>query len=685
MIQFDIRKIKLLHYLLENRGYIAPQKLQEVLGISKRTLQYEIEKTNFELEQVGFSGIQMVRRQGYYVPEDEKNEILRLIENYDTNNVDFTMAERKVRILLFLLATDARVVEETLSKANGVSRNTTLQDLKQIKAELSEAGLKLLYSRKNGNEIVGDEAQIRQFFLRHCLNSPAFESETELKNLLRAKAPRYDTDFLQLENEAIRALVTLEKLFGMRYTDEVVARLSLIVSFFSFRMQQGHTLEGKLVGQTKWAQEIYRRMPRLVAWNEAELAFLERLLLGANRLSGESEVARHLKVAVKKMIAEFERLACVNFEDHERLKRDLLLHLEPAYYRVLFGIEWINPLRSDIKSQYAEVYEITRKVMVPFGEMLAKPIPEDEVAYVAILFGGFLSRKKSVLVERKKLLIICSKGVGTSRMIERQLKQLFTDRQIEILEPISLREFEKKAYQPDFIVATLPVLTDIPSFIVSPILTEPQKEQLLKEIMPHVAQRDSDARMLASVLDVIDQYAKVENREALAQNLKTILFQNALDDVSEVSPGLSDLLPAKRIQFKESAPSWQEAIRLAAKPLLEEGYISQSYENAMITGIETLGPYVVISPGVALPHAAPADGAFRVGMSLLLLDEPVAFSKKPKDQVKLLIVLSSIDSYTHINALSELTELIMQHDFLTFMEQHTSAEQVAQFIREKTS
>ncbi|MBC8831216.1 PTS fructose transporter subunit IIA, partial [Escherichia coli] len=75
----------------------------------------------------------------------------------------------------------------------------------------------------------------------------------------------------------------------------------------------------------------------------------------------------------------------------------------------------------------------------------------------------------------------------------------FLGERVELLEPISLREFEKGLYAPDFIVSTLPIMEQkAPVFIVSPILTEAQKQQLMKVIAPNILQKDSDARMLSS-------------------------------------------------------------------------------------------------------------------------------------------------------------------------------------------
>ncbi|MDT0015173.1 BglG family transcription antiterminator [Listeria cossartiae] len=685
MVQFDARNMTLLESLVVANVYLAPEKLQEELGISKRTLQYDVEKINKELDNIGLDGIQSVRGQGYYLLEEEKPTMKEILENREASHKVFSASERRIRILFFLLVTDARVIIDTINECNEVSRNTSLQDIKQLKLALKQFNLELIYDRKNGNMVLGDERSIRQFFIHYCMNNEEIATADQLLDLMKINPMIKNQELFPYLDKIFEILAVTEKKIGIRYTDEVIERIGIMIFFFKERMKRDCYLneqEEHEVESFDIAQEIYEQLQQTEDFsiNHAEITYLGKLLLGASRLNDDAAATGKLDIIVEKIIAEFERLACVNFEDHRNLKKDLLLHLQPAYYRLKFQIEWINPLRTDIKQSYSDVYEITKKSLEPLEDLLGETIPEDEIAYVTILFGGYLSRKNNTLVERKKLLIVCSKGVGTSRMIERQLSQLLGER-VEILEPISIREFEKGLYAPDFIVSTLPIMEPkAPVFIVSPILTEAQKQQLMKAIAPHILQKDSDARMLSSVLDVVDQYAKVEDREKLAAKLKSVLFQVQSDSQLEKSPSLDELLPQERIIFKESVTDWQEAIRVASKPLQHEGYISKNYQHAMIENIEKLGPYIVIAPGIALPHASVDDGAYRVGMSLLRLDQPVSFSSKAKDQVKLIIVLASIDSYTHINALSQLTNSIMKHHLLEQIEQAESAAEIAAML-----
>ncbi|MBC2102925.1 BglG family transcription antiterminator [Listeria marthii] len=685
MVQFDARNMALLESLVVANVYLAPEKLQEELGISKRTLQYDVEKINKELDNIGLDGIQSVRGQGYYLLEEEKSTMKEILENREASHKVFSASERRIRILFFLLVTDARVIIDTINECNEVSRNTSLQDIKQLKLALKQFNLELIYDRKNGNMVLGDERSIRQFFIHYCMNNEEIATADQLLDLMKINPMIKNQELFPNLDTIFEILAVTEKKIGIRYTDEVIERIGIMIFFFKERMKRDCYLNEKEEHEVESfdiAQEIYEQLQQTEDFsiNHAEITYLGKLLLGASRLNDDAAATGKLDIIVEKIIAEFERLACVNFEDHRNLKKDLLLHLQPAYYRLKFQIEWINPLRTDIKQSYSDVYEITKKSLEPLEELLGETIPEDEIAYVTILFGGYLSRKNNTLVERKKLLIVCSKGVGTSRMIERQLSQLLGER-VEILEPISIREFEKGLYAPDFIVSTLPIMEPkAPVFIVSPILTEAQKQQLMKAIAPHILQKDSDARMLSSVLDVVDQYAKVEDREKLAAKLKSVLFQVQSDSQLEKSPTLEELLPKERIIFQESVADWREAIQVASKSLQQEGYISRNYQQAMIENIEKLGPYIVIAPGIALPHASVDDGAYRVGMSLLRLDKPVSFSSKAKDQVRLIIVLASIDSYTHINALSQLTNLIMKHHLLEQIEQAESAAEIAAML-----
>ncbi len=71
------------------------------------------------------------------------------------------------------------------------------------------------------------------------------------------------------------------------------------------------------------------------------------------------------------------------------------------------------------------------------------------------------------------------------------------------------------------------------------------------------------------------------------------------------------------------------------------------------------GPYMVAWPGVALLHARPEDGVRRLCMSLVVLRQPVNFGHPENDPVFMAIALGAVDNRSHLRALLELHEMLL--------------------------
>ncbi|MEY7268778.1 PTS sugar transporter subunit IIA [Citrobacter koseri] len=107
-------------------------------------------------------------------------------------------------------------------------------------------------------------------------------------------------------------------------------------------------------------------------------------------------------------------------------------------------------------------------------------------------------------------------------------------------------------------------------------------------------------------------------------------------------------------QFHERCDTWQEAIKLACLPLEEQGVITTEYAQAIIRETEQHGPWYILSPEFALPHARPEEGvaSTRTHLSLLSLKDAVHFQDHPN--VRLVIVLAAADSTQHIERIQQL-------------------------------
>ena len=141
---------------------------------------------------------------------------------------------------------------------------------------------------------------------------------------------------------------------------------------------------------------------------------------------------------------------------------------------------------------------------------------------------------------------------------------------------------------------------------------------------------------------------------------------------------LINYFPEASITIKKSAQNWQEAIDLSMASLLRNDYVNEDYVQAIKDSTLNNGPYYILAPGVAMPHARPEFGALKTGMSLTLLKEGVTFSDT-NEPVKLLIGLSA-DADSHIGAIQALSELLSEDDQLASLLNCHTEKQLADII-----
>lgn len=102
------------------------------------------------------------------------------------------------------------------------------------------------------------------------------------------------------------------------------------------------------------------------------------------------------------------------------------------------------------------------------------------------------------------------------------------------------------------------------------------------------------------------------------------------------------------IRLGLTAQDWKEAIKLSVAPLIESGAVKEEYYHAIIESTEEYGPYYILMPGMAIPHARPEAGVNKNAFSLITLTEPVTFSDGKEVSVLLTLAATSSDIHTSV-------------------------------------
>ena len=143
---------------------------------------------------------------------------------------------------------------------------------------------------------------------------------------------------------------------------------------------------------------------------------------------------------------------------------------------------------------------------------------------------------------------------------------------------------------------------------------------------------------------------------------------------------MSYLVSQELVQVCDRVESWQEAVTLGCQPLLEHGYITEDYVQAIFEQTEKLGPYYVIAPNIALPHARPEHGVLKQGIAVLHLLEPIKFKPDGYD-VRLVITLAPRDNQGHLNALVALSTMLDDERVVSQLLQSSTKEELYEFFK----
>jgi PTS system ascorbate-specific IIA component len=134
---------------------------------------------------------------------------------------------------------------------------------------------------------------------------------------------------------------------------------------------------------------------------------------------------------------------------------------------------------------------------------------------------------------------------------------------------------------------------------------------------------------------------------------------------------------ASRIRLRAHVQDWRAAVRLAGELLVASGSVNAGYVLAMERLIDEAGPYCVVAPGLALPHAPPGPWVSTCSVSVLLLASPVKFGSCCNDPVDLVIPFAATSPTAHLETLAVLSRILSSPARLQAIRQATGEAEVA--------
>lgn len=504
-MEFTSRLKQILSVLLKEENAIPVKTLAEQTGISKRTVQRELEGIDYALKdyKVTFMSKTGV---GIWLEgcAEEKDRLLQDIgegDDYDVTNKE----ERRKRLILEILKEKGLKKLFYYSSQFGVSEATISSDLEAAGEWLSRFGLMVTRRPGSGISIEGSEEDYRRAiraFINENMDTKVLREAYEDAGNVSGYENLKKSSIGQLLNDDILTrtrdcIMGMDKVKILTLTENSYVGLLIHISIAINRILKNEVIEPPrnwFDDETK--DEDYRLAEEIVKELEeefeidipkVEISYICLHIKGAKheKIRWDDKTImevgnQEMQQLVNEMIDVFDENKAYLMKQDDEFIQGLLAHLQPTMIRLLHGMQIHNPVLEDIKSHYPGIYERCGKVADVLEEHTGKKVPEEEIGYLTVHFGAALVRLKEreEVIRKVSIGVVCSSGIGISRLMSSKLLNTFKDR-------VSITTYGKNDITPfvvskaDFFVSSIPLeQMEIPVIFVNPLLNAEDMQKI---------------------------------------------------------------------------------------------------------------------------------------------------------------------------------------------------------------
>ena len=688
-------ELHVLMRLLLKKSILNVKEIEKETGATRRQVTYRLDKLNYLFEEKQLPFITISHHGEILIKEETKHELRHLLKSGDQRNTYvMNKKERMIYLYLILFLDLDDVSQSDLVDALKVSRSTALLDFKELQQDLAMNHIKVANNRTRGYYLVGSELDIRRYMMELVIYFLAEEQNTQVfdcfnddfhlalfeysRLVISELADQYKICFVENRlTEFIYIFGLLKvRMASLHHEDEELATLQEIINLSS--MKEYHFTK-ELLSHFKDTENI----------STFDKYYISSWILGISVGDVEEDTSDCLVIAeiVEKMMNRFEVLSGIHYKDSEIIFRKLYSHFRPAYYRLLFKIPIANPLRERVKEEYQDLFGLVKETMKPFSGLFGEKIPDDEIAYLTIHFTVIYSKNRELeVIHRKTALIVCLNGIGSSAILYSELRDLFPE--MHFLPPMESSKSIPLNLDVDIIFTTSDLvdfdIPGIPVLEVSPVMNFVERYELTREVYLLLGDSMSKQPNVHTIMEIIKRHCEIKSENQLQVDLLRYFTQlEVKEEKNERILTLLELVDEKTIQLQLEANDWEDAIRKAGAPMVEHRYVKQSYIDDIIRLIHSVGPFVVITKHVALPHTKPTAGALRCGIGITSLKNGVNFNSQEHDPIKYIFTLSALDNESHLTAMSQLLDLFNDDAFYELLDKETSPIKVIEYIQNK--
>lgn len=577
------REKQIVTILLEQPSGVGIEYLAEQLSVSTRTMYRIIASLESTLAQ---SQIKLLRDSNGYRLDGQEVLLEQLQNQLQKAGSELTAQQRQSQLIITLLKETEAIKMEALAFDLNVSVGTIQGDLTSIEEMFQEYNIQIQRQKAKGIKVVASESN-RRLIISGLITSELneydffrlFDRDQQLKqsHWHAAKNPfLYELNRHDLEY-AFQALSQLDSIKMEEVTDTQFQRLLTLLSLSITRMSQGFFLSEVQQNQyrpfanSEKSQHIAQKILQETAADyhlpelpHEEMEFLALQIQGLN-VPLKSEFHEDFDVNLGYKVRELIRLVSKDlgwdFYLDETLFQDLLQHISAALNRAQAPMpESRNALLDKIFIEYQDLsYSVDKNLIQLFP---GTKFLDNEVVYIVIHFASAYERNPRT--ESLSVLVICSSGVGTAKILESRLRKNvpeITDVEISRISQLNKIHYEEydlilstvflQGFETDYKVVT-PLLMDdevksIKLYARQKLEEKKDKKEEQEQLYMHNHAEENDFKdyfeKLTQINTVLEQFdvIRLTNGEDLGEVLEAIcmgLENNVIGNSKQVKEKL---------------------------------------------------------------------------------------------------------------------------------------------------
>lgn len=651
------RMNRIMEYLISQESYVTVNEINKKLSVTSRNLRYDLNKINNLIKDEKIDPIKIVRNRGIMINEHQRRWWTKISNK---NNFEYVYEQHiRIPIIISEIILKKHVNITYLVEKLNVSKNTIFLDIKEVKKVLKDNNAELKFNSAKGYYIESGLLIRRQLYMQNIVKIFKIVKEGILDYLTNDRVQDVKIKLRELRYE-------LDVRYVLNMCDVISIYMGMIDDSHLFIDSISKEKYDMILGSAKF--KVVDRI--FIGYTtEFKLYLTAQLMCLDFKASMDhydvTNISSHIREGVVKFVSSFEKFTSVTFTNKSRLFDIVTVFMQKIEYRRMFNIDYDYNISEYVKNKYRSLYNIVQIILKDYFNKSFTIIKENDICILTQMIGIHL-RRFATSNKQIKVVFVSATNLAKTEKLVKEINSYFN--MISINKIVGVKDIYYLEEDYDFIITDLVELNaSIPVVCMNMVLSDKAKSDILEQII--VAKTNLSKGQSNEIFEIVKSYIPKENQYEAKEAIDRY-FRN-------MSPNMAQILKEDLVQITDGVKNWKRAVEISALPLLQKGYISSEYIEALIINIEIYPSYAHIAKGVILAHARPEFGCSKLGVSVLKMDKPIDFLQ---DKINYIITLAPVDSTSHFKIIQEIIVLCHAIEFLEELNSVTSTSELHEKI-----